>query len=210
MRCSRQETNCAIATKTRHTPRGAANRLAALVGLGLCLGASQASADTTTRGRPQSASAPAARGAGAARTGEAGVANREKRNLIVAGATTLGAFWTASAISASFLALESTPDASCPHQGTVMRRRASRQTSPAVLLIPLAGPWITVGTTRRSAASAVGLTALGIGQAVGLGMLIGGLSMSTEVRVKKERVLQMSAAPLVSPEKLGLELQGAF
>jgi hypothetical protein len=136
--------------------------------------------------------------------------------MIVVGASTLGGFWTVSALTAGISALRKAPATSRPHQGVFPRRGVRRQDSETALLIPLAGPWISVGTRRHSPAAAVGLATLGIGQAVGLGMLIGGLSMSKEVCVPlrvplpKERVLQMRATPVVSAGGVGLEIQGAF
>lgn len=217
MRCSRQDTNSAIATSSRHAPRWVVNGLSALVGLGLCLGLSPASADQPAQSQaPQQV--PGAHGprAGAQTTRSLRIPNKDKTNLMIAGAATLGGFWTVSAITAGISALHSAPTAPRSHQQSVLQgRHAQRPHHETELLIPLVGPWISVATHRHhSPAASVGLTTLGIGQAVGLGMLIGGISMSKDVCVRaplhKEQVLQMRAAPVVSPGGVGLELHGTF
>ncbi|WP_437300530.1 hypothetical protein [Sorangium sp. So ce426] len=146
------------------------------------------------------------------------VANPRRARWIIAGASTLGGFWVASAVRGAALSLAQpevrirlVPQCS---QGAcfVVRRHERTSASPASLLIPLAGPWIHLGTGRPTAASAVGLSLLGAGQAVGLGMLLGGIAMPSQVRVPLQRgqVLQVGAAPLVTPGGLGLSINGSL
>ncbi|WP_437282390.1 hypothetical protein WME90_17995 [Sorangium sp. So ce375] len=146
------------------------------------------------------------------------VANPRRARWIIAGASTLGGFWAASAIRGAALALAQPelhlrllPQCS---QGTcfLVRRHERTSANPASLLIPLAGPWIHLSTGRHSATGAVGLSLLGAGQAVGFGMLLGGIAMPRQVRVPLQRgqVLQVGAAPLVTPDGLGLSISGSM
>ncbi|WP_437593717.1 hypothetical protein [Sorangium sp. So ce1000] len=146
------------------------------------------------------------------------VTNPRRARLIIAGASTLGGFWAASAIRGAALSraqpevqIRLLPQCS---QGAcfLLRRRERTSANPASLLIPLAGPWIHIGTGRPSAAGAVGLSLLGAGQAVGLGMLLGGLATPPHVRVPLQRgqVLQVGAAPLVTPGGIGLSINGSM
>jgi len=236
--------------------KGVVQGLAGLLGIGLCLGISSASAgDATQAVSPQATSpqAPAQGRAGppqraatitqrapqrAATTTQrapqqtaiitqrapqrvptaAYVANPRRTRWIIAGASTLGGFWVASAVRGAALSLAQpevrirlVPQCS---QGAcfLVRRHERTSANPASLLIPLAGPWIHLGTGRPTAANAVGLSLLGAGQAVGLGMLLGGIAMPSQVRVPLHRgqVLQVGAAPLVTPGGLGLSISGSL
>ncbi|KYF62707.1 hypothetical protein BE11_18895 [Sorangium cellulosum] len=199
--------------------RGVVQGLAGLLGIGLCLGFSSASAAGATQAISPQASAQGSLGPQrAAQTSAPATyaANPQKRRWIIAGASTLGGFWTASAIAAAGLSLEK-PQARMAAQCTkcacfLAPRRDRRAPSPASLMIPLAGPWIHLGTGNPSAAGAIGLSVLGVGQAVGLGMLLGGVAMPARVRVPMPhgRVLQMGAAPLISPDGLGLSIHGTM
>ncbi|WP_434047902.1 MULTISPECIES: hypothetical protein [Sorangium] len=202
--------------------RGVVQGLAGLLGIGLCLGFSSASAADATQAISPQASAQGSVGPqraaqpSAPATHATYAANPQKRRWIIAGASTLGGFWTASAIAAAGLSLEK-PQARMASQCTkcacsLAPRRDQRAPSPASLMIPLAGPWIHLGTAHPSAAGAIGLSVLGVGQAVGLGMLLGGVAMPARVRVPMQhgRVLQVGAAPLVSPDGLGLSIHGAM
>ncbi|WP_437767761.1 hypothetical protein WMF27_17310 [Sorangium sp. So ce281] len=209
--------------------KGVVQGLAGLLGIGLCLGISSASAGDATQ-----AISPQARAQGRAapprqtttftqrapqRVATATyVANPRRARWIIGGASTLGGFWVASAVRGAALSLGQpevrirlVPQCS---QGAcfVVRRYERTSANPASLLIPLAGPWIHLGTGRPTAASAVGLSLLGAGQAVGLGMLLGGIAMPSQVRVPLQRgqVLQVGAAPLVTPGGLGLSISGSM
>ncbi|WP_437960672.1 hypothetical protein WME76_14155 [Sorangium sp. So ce119] len=215
MRTSKTGRNGLGATRGRGVVQG----LAGLLGIGLCLGISSASAAGATQAISPQASAQGSLGPQRATQPSAPAtyaANPQKRRWIVAGASTLGGFWTASAIAAAGLSLEK-PQSRLGTQCTkyacyLAPRRHQRAPSPASLMIPLAGPWIHLGTANPSAAGAIGLSVLGVGQAVGLGMLLGGIAMPARVRVPMQhgRVLQIGAAPLVSPDGLGLSIHGAM
>ncbi|WP_437516359.1 hypothetical protein [Sorangium sp. So ce1099] len=222
MRTSKTGRNSRTSTRGRGVVQG----LAGLLGIGLCIGISSASAADATQAISPQAISPQASTQGALRpqrvttTAQPATstyaANPQKRRWIIAGASTLGGFWTASAIAAAGLALErpeARPAVHCTKCACSLAPRHERTgPSPASLMIPLAGPWIHLGTARPSAAGAVGLSVLGVGQAVGLGMLLGGIAMPTKVRVPMQhgRVLQMGAAPLVSADGLGLSIHGSM
>ncbi|MGK4005085.1 hypothetical protein WMF31_20830 [Sorangium sp. So ce1036] len=199
--------------------RGVVQGLSGLLGLGLCLGISSASAG----GAPQAISprrAPQARAvtqqAAAQQAATAYVANRAKRRMTIAGTATLGGFWAASAASAALLALDRPQIVRQAHCTKIacflLPRRERRAANPATLLIPVAGPWIHLSTSRPSAASAVKLSILGAGQAVGLGMLLGGIAMPAQVRVpvRRGQVIQVGAVPLVGPDGVGIAIQGSM
>ncbi|CAN93632.1 Putative integral membrane protein [Sorangium cellulosum So ce56] len=224
--------------------KGVVQGLAGLLGIGLCLGISSASAGdatqaispqgispqapaqgrsgppqrtaTTTQRAPQQTAIITQRGP--QRVATATVANPRRARWMIAGASTLGGFWVASAVRGATLSLAQpevrirmVPQCS---QGAcfVVLRHERTSANPASLLIPLAGPWIHLGTGRPTAASAVGLSLLGAGQAVGLGMLLGGIAMPRQVRVPLQRgqVLQVGAAPLVTPGGFGLSINGSL
>ncbi|WP_438020549.1 hypothetical protein WMF18_16380 [Sorangium sp. So ce315] len=200
--------------------RGVVQGLSGILGIGLCLGVSSASAGDSRQAISHQAS-PQARLAPQQATTTAPpraayAPNRQKRRWIIAGASTLGGFWTASAIAAAGLSLQKPamrPQAHCTKCAcSLAPRRDSSAPRPTSLMIPLAGPWIHLGTARPSPAGAIGLSVLGVGQAVGLGMLIGGIAMPTQVRVpmKHGRVLRMGAAPLLGPDGLGLSIHGSM
>ncbi|WP_437785763.1 hypothetical protein [Sorangium sp. So ce1097] len=200
--------------------RRVAQGLSGLLGLGLCLGVSSASAGDSRQAISHQAS-PQARLAPQQATTTAPpraahAPNPQKRRWIIAGASTLGGFWTASAVAAAGLSLQKPamrPQAHCTKCAcSLAPRRDSSAPRSTSLMIPLAGPWIHLGTARPSAAGAIGLSVLGVGQAVGLGMLIGGVAMPTQVRVPMQhgRVLRMGAAPLLGPDGLGLSIHGSM
>jgi hypothetical protein len=196
--------------------------LAGLLGLGVCLGISSASAGDATQAISPQASAQGRLGPErAALTTQqapaaAYAANPQRQRWIIAGASTLGGFWTASAVYGAALSLERPETRLAPHctkcACSLVPQRDRTSPSPTTLLIPLAGPWIHLGQGRRSAAGAVGLSILGAGQAVGLGMLLGGVAMPRQVRVpvQRGRVLQVGAAPIVTADGLGLSIHGSM
>ncbi|WP_437718427.1 hypothetical protein WMF45_19580 [Sorangium sp. So ce448] len=225
--------------------KGVVQGLAGLLGIGLCLGISSASAGDATQAVSPQATSPQAPAQGRAGPPQRAatitqrapqqtatitqrapqrvatatyVANPRRARWIIAGASTLGGFWVASAVRGAALSLAQpevrirlVPQCS---QGAcfILRRYERTSANPASLLIPLAGPWIHLGTGRPTAASAVGLSLLGAGQAVGLGMLLGGIAMPPQVRVPLQRgqVLQVGAAPIVTPGGLGLSISGSL
>ncbi|WP_437803023.1 hypothetical protein [Sorangium sp. So ce693] len=209
--------------------KGVVQGLAGLLGIGLCLGVSSASAAGTTqavspqtpaqgRAAPPQRAATVTQRAPQRAASATYVANPRRARWIIAGASTLGGFWAASAVRGAALSLGQ-PEVrirlvpQCSQGACFLVRRLERTSAnPASLLIPLAGPWIHLGTGRPTAASAVGLSLLGAGQAVGLGMLLGGVAMPRQLRVPLQRgqVLQVGAAPLVTPGGLGLSISGSM
>lgn len=219
MRTSKMGRNSCRSTRGRGVVAG----LAGLLGLGVCLGISSASAGDATQAISPQASAQGRLGPrrAAITTQQVGdattyAANPQRKRWIIAGASTLGGFWTASAVYGAALTLERPETRLVPHctkcACSLVPQRARTAPSPASLLIPLAGPWIHLGAGRHSAASAVGLSVLGAGQAVGLGMLLGGVAMPRQVRVpvQRGRVLQVGAAPIVTADGLGLSIHGSM
>ncbi|XXX81776.1 hypothetical protein WMF30_23745 [Sorangium sp. So ce134] len=200
--------------------RGVVGGLAGLLGLGLCLGVSSASAGGAAQAishqtQAQGRLGPRRDAIAAQQAASTHVANPQKRRWIIAGASTLSGFWTASAIYGAALSLERPGTrlvSHCTKCACSLVRQRERTASPTTLLIPLAGPWIHLGAGRHSAAGAVGLSVLGAGQAVGLGMLLGGVAMPRQVRVPMKRggVLQVGATPIVSADGLGLSIHGSM
>lgn len=213
MGCSKNETIHHLTTTERNVRHGAARGIAALLGVGLCLGGGEARADQAAQAQQAQQAQPSSpqHSVMEKEQHQGRAENPARRRLLIAGAATLGGFWSASAITASALAMRRTQaEPLCPAQGLCMRMHAARSGSPATLLIPVVGPWIALDTMRHSTAGAVGLTVLGIGQAIGVGMLIGGVTLPREVRVHKEHAIQMNAAPMVSGDGLGLSIQGTM
>jgi hypothetical protein len=116
--------------------------------------------------------------------------DRSQRGLVIAGSVTLGSTWLLSAITAGIIASGGSEEEFVP------------------LFVPLAGPFITLGTADSNTLGSFLLVADGLAQVMGLGMLVAGV-----IYPKHEWVLshaRLELTPLVSPEIAGLGAKGSF
>ncbi|RLB52847.1 MAG: hypothetical protein DRI90_21745 [Deltaproteobacteria bacterium] len=117
---------------------------------------------------------------------------RIRKGLVIAGSVTFGSAWLLSAAVAAAFQDEN--------------QREAEDFVP--LFIPLAGPFITMGTANTSAIGTFTLVVDGLAQAGGLGLLIAGLTAQQKVWVRNP-VGRVTVAPIVSGDgNLGLGLIG--
>jgi hypothetical protein len=120
------------------------------------------------------------------------VDTRIRKGLVIAGSVTFGSAWLLSAAVAAAFQDE--------------HREEAEDFMP--LFIPLAGPFITMGTADPVALATFTLVLDGLAQAGGLGMLIAGLASQQKVWVRNP-VGRVTVAPMVGADgKLGLGVIG--
>lgn len=127
-------------------------------------------------------------------------ATRIRRGLVIAGATTFGAAWMLSVITASI---------SVDVHGGVSGNMT--ESDSATLYIPVAGPFVSLATYDPSATGSLTLVLDGLAQSGGIAMLIAGLAaQQTYLRrtSRAERTVQLR--PLAGPGLAGMGLGGAF
>jgi hypothetical protein len=78
------------------------------------------------------------------------------------------------------------------------------------LNIPFAGPFIAIHTLDADAAEGVGLVALGTLQTVGVGLVITGLAAPKKVLVRDAGVRDVTVAPRIGKDSLGIGVTGAM
>jgi hypothetical protein len=101
--------------------------------------------------------------------------SRVKRGLVIAGATTLGSLWIVSMIGGAI----------------AVDTGGGSEFWP--LFVPVAGPFIAIGTHDTTATSALLFTINGLGQSAGLAMLIAGLA--TENKFLRYRGADLELGP---------------
>lgn len=124
--------------------------------------------------------------------------------LLRAGAATFGGFWLASALTAGVIEIEQEPCKPCA--GKKWKEKDSDD--HLHLLIPVAGPFVALGTMDVSGSEAAGLALLGVGQVAGLALVAAGAAAAAEVRVYQRGDTQVRVGPTVAPGRLGLSLSG--
>lgn len=117
-------------------------------------------------------------------------ATRSSKGLVIGGAVTFGTLYLTS----------------CVLGATVRDGNGGGDFLP--LFIPIAGPWITIGTSRAPAEGAIPLLVDGLLQAGSAGMFIAGFAFPDHVLVRTTDV-RLSAAPFAT-DRGGLALRGIF
>ncbi|HET9622585.1 MAG TPA: hypothetical protein VFP84_14535 [Kofleriaceae bacterium] len=117
---------------------------------------------------------------------------RKNRHLIVGGAVTLGVTYTVSSLVAAIGS-----DVGNGHNDV------------AALWIPVAGPFVQLGSTSSSTAKFF-LVGLGGAQLAGAIMLFSGLSSNHRVFVRNDLVGDLAIGPLTAKGAQGLALSGRF
>ncbi len=123
---------------------------------------------------------------------------RVRKGLVIGGSVMLGVGYLLSIITAGF--------------GQLANDIGSAGTKDfGPLLIPVAGPWIGMGTTHPSTGGVFGLAFLGVTQAAGLGMLIGGIAAPKTVLVRNEVLgMRVTVAPQLGASSAGMGVIGSF
>ncbi len=129
-------------------------------------------------------------------------ATRVRKGWLIGGAVTLGVGWLSTAAYGAYLG-------SARDAGFWRGDSHERARSEAVLYIPLAGPWIALGTVEHDRQEGAAFVAGGIVQAGGLAMLIGGLAAKRTVLVKTAAA-EVALAPSVGPSGMGATVSGSF
>lgn len=128
--------------------------------------------------------------------------DRANKGVIIAGGATFGAFWLGSIAASFIILLDDSVHSIC----IGCTSSYPEHKDAGLLMIPLAGPWISMGTLHPSELGTVGLGALGVGQAAGLAILIAGIATPKPTWVRQ--VDRASVKPWVGPGFLGV--QGAM
>lgn len=119
-----------------------------------------------------------------------------RKGLVIGGAVTFGAMYLFSALTAAAVSDTSESDDFAP------------------LFIPVAGPFVTIGTSNAPAAGAVILAIDGIAQAGGLAMLIIGLTVQSDELVRNDvgsqriRVVPVGGKDVANETWSGLGISG--
>jgi hypothetical protein len=132
------------------------------------------------------------------------VKTRARLGLVIGGAVTFGVLYLTSA----FVGVVG---------GSVDEWRNDKDRY-SVMYIPLAGPWIAIGTIKPIASAGFGLGLLGVGQAAGVAMFIGGLAFPKSRLVRndigktegKPQHFSVKFAPVMTPTSGGLGLAGTW
>ena len=127
--------------------------------------------------------------------------SRVRKGLVIGGAVTFGVSWLASAGYGSYLISQRESD--------YWERDDEEARPEMVLFVPLAGPWIALGTVEHDRREAAVFVAGGIVQAGGLAMLIAGVVAKQPVLVKNKHA-EVGIVPSVGPNGSGAMLHGSF
>lgn len=136
-----------------------------------------------------------------------GYAKRERYNraLLISGPVVLGSLW-AITVAGGAAGVSGANDSRFSDENTVEDH--------IPLFIPAIGPFIALGTLDTEPIVSALIVTSGLGQAAGLGLLIGGLAAKNTVLVRTYdngyEGFSMSLTPQVSPTQTGLGLTGAF
>lgn len=123
-----------------------------------------------------------------------------RKGLVIGGAITFGTLYIISAISgAALMSMAEDPFYTTTYS----------QEDAAMLLIPVAGPFVAQATLDPTAAGHVFLILDGVGQAGGLAMLIVGLAAKKEVLVRQDQA-SVTVAPMLGAGRTGLAATGTF
>ncbi|KYF68855.1 hypothetical protein BE15_28300 [Sorangium cellulosum] len=120
---------------------------------------------------------------------------RARRGLIIGGAVTFGVTYVLSAM----VGLVAEADE---------RAQGGSGASYMPLYIPLAGPFITIGTAEAKGGGVFILMIDGLAQVAGAAMFIGGIAAPEKKLVRND--VSLSVKPIVSADTLGLGVSGSL
>jgi len=118
-------------------------------------------------------------------------------SLAIAGGCTLGGLWLVSSMVGGLL---------------TDLWSSSRDTQSAwPLFIPVAGPFIGIGTTEAQSAATFMLVLDGVLQTAGLASFIAGLAVEKQVLIRDDVAqVTVDVAPIVGPSSAGIGIHGTF
>jgi hypothetical protein len=130
-----------------------------------------------------------------------------RKGLVIGGAVTFGAVWLlTAAVGAAWMDYEIREEES---RSALSVTDSYEPADVGVLIIPVAGPFIAIGTLNASAGGGTLLAIDGLAQAGGLAMLIVGLAAKKDVLIRTGDV-EMTVTPAIGQGRTGLGLQGSF
>jgi len=133
------------------------------------------------------------------------VASRARKGLVIAGAATLGGGFLITVVSGLFIQAICAVD----KVGETARGDDCSEYSP--IYIPVAGPFIAIGTAQPEGGLIGYLAVLGAIQTAGLGMLIAGLAARQEYLARDDvGKPKITVAPVVGKSSVGLGLVGSM
>jgi hypothetical protein len=125
------------------------------------------------------------------------VASRPRKGLIIGGAVTFGSLYVISILTGVL--------------ATSVQSAFGNEKTFTPLYIPVAGPFITMGTSHPDGTGVFGLALLGVGQTLGAAMLIGGLASETQKLVRNDvGKPSVRVTPFVAKDSYGLGAIGTF
>ena len=128
-----------------------------------------------------------------------------RKGMVIGGAVTLGALWILSVLAGAIaVSIEEAEEADGFDDDDIST------TDAAMLMIPVAGPFISIWSYNASAAGAVPLIFDGVGQTAGLVLLIVGLTAQEKVLKRSYAGGTLTPAPIVSKDHMGVGLTGTF
>jgi hypothetical protein len=120
------------------------------------------------------------------------VETRAKRGLIVGGAVTFGVLYLLSAFAAT----------------VAIDGNDSEEFGP--LLIPVAGPFVTVGTAGAEGVGTFALVLDGVGQAGGVAMFIAGIMTEEKFLLRNDQAKITVTPMMLGESSLGLGIRGSM
>jgi hypothetical protein len=128
-----------------------------------------------------------------------------RKGMVIGGAVTLGALWILSVLAGAIaVSIEEAEEVDGFDDDDISTSDA------AMLMIPVAGPFISIWSYNASAAGAVPLIFDGVGQSAGLVLLIVGLTAQEKVLKRSYAGGTLTPAPIVSKDHMGVGLTGTF
>ncbi len=129
---------------------------------------------------------------------------RIRKGLVIGGAVTFGVSWLATATYAATLRAQEEQEAFWNDH-----EHDDGPGDEAALYIPLAGPWIALGTMDPDEGQRGALIASGVVQAGGMAMLIAGVAAKQTVLVRHGNTT-VGLTPALGPSHNGFVLSGSF
>lgn len=110
--------------------------------------------------------------------------------MVIGGSVTAGSLWVLSSFAAA-LGLD-----------------FGNRSDMAPLFIPVAGPFVTIGTMDAQGTAALALVFDGLGQAAAVGLFIAALVAKKEVLVRED-LAGLEVVPIVGANQTGLAVRGS-
>lgn len=143
------------------------------------------------------------------------VEKKIRKGLVIGGAATFGGLWLLSIVAGATLQAseEFGTSVGCGIAGALSSspEYCEPQNDYRPMYIPLVGPFVAMGTAETDGAGKLALGVLGIGQNVGLGLLIAGVVARKETLVRYDvGGVELTIASTVAPGRAGFGLVGAM